>query len=150
MFLAYCVIPALGGNCTRNPFGSKLFSDNGTNMTPSMLREAILNALAGSSSQMPINLAKLQALLSGQMQGNLTKLQARTVLAELPGMLDSMCQSRELQCCQGIKDGKAYTTYWLSGMMPPAWRAPRRDAASAPKTATEQAQKTKDRQETSV
>ena len=108
-----------------------------------MLREKILDSLAGSSSQMPVNLTKLHALLSSQMQANLTKLQTRTMLAELPGVLDAMCQSRELQCCNGIKDGKAYTTYWLSGMMPPAWRPPRRDTTAALKPSTGLAQKIK-------
>lgn len=101
-------------------------------MVTSVLRENILKALAGSSSQMPINLDKLQSLLIPKVK-----------LAELNSTLDSMCQSRELQTCNGIKDGKAYVSYWISGMMPPAWSLPRRDAAAMRKSAAEQAQKRK-------
>ena len=101
-------------------------------MTIPTLRENILNALAGSSSQMPVNLAKLQSLVVPKVK-----------LAELTSALDSMCQSRELQTCNGVKDGKAYVSYWISGMMPPAWSPPRRDTSAAHKPAVELTRKRK-------
>ena len=101
-------------------------------MTTPTLRESILNALAGSSSQMPVNLTKLQSLIVLKVK-----------LADLTNALDSMCQSRELQTCNGFKDGKAYVSYWISGMMPPAWSPPRRDASAVQKPATELASKRK-------
>ena len=98
-------------------------------MATSTLREKILDAMAGSSSQNPVNLKKLQAT---------TKIK----LTELTPVLDSMYLNRELQYCSGIKDGEAYTAYWLSGIVLPAWGAPpRKDAVSAQKSATEPARK---------
>ena len=94
-------------------------------MATSMLREKILNALAGSSSQMPVNLINLTKLLDPVVP--------KIKSAELASTLDSMVQSRELQTCNGIKNGKAYVSYWISGMMPPAWSPPRRDASLAHK-----------------
>ena len=94
-------------------------------MATPMLREKILSVLAGSSSQMPVNLTDLTKLLEQGMP--------KVKSAELASMLDSMCQSRELQTCNGIKNGKAYVSYWISGMMPPAWSPPRRDASLAHK-----------------
>ncbi|MDD5181498.1 MAG: hypothetical protein PHT15_09640 [Gallionellaceae bacterium] len=101
-------------------------------MTTPTLRENILNVLAGSSSQMPVNLTKLQSLIAPKVK-----------LAELVSTLDAMCQSSELQTCNGIKDGKAYVSYWISGMMPPAWSPPRRDAVSVQKPAAELTRKRK-------
>ena len=100
-------------------------------MTIPTLREKILNALAGSFSQKPVDLKKLQAT---------TKIK----LTELTSVLDSMYLSRELQYCSGIKDGEAYTAYWLSGIVLPAWGAPsRKDATPAQKPATELPKKRK-------
>ena len=95
-------------------------------MATSMLREKILNALAGSSSQMPVNLINLTKLLKPEAP--------KIKSAELASTLDSMVQSRELQTCNGIKNGKEYVSYWISGMMPPAWSPPRRDASLAHKS----------------
>lgn len=98
-------------------------------MTTPTQREKIFNALAGSSSQNPIYLKKIQAT---------TKIK----LPELISLLDSMYLSRELQYCSGIKDGEAYSAYWLSGITQPAWGAPpRKDATSAHKPATAPSQK---------
>ena len=100
-------------------------------MTAPTQREKILNAMAGSSSQNPVNLKKIQAT---------TKIK----FTELTSVLDSMYLSRELQYCSGIKDGEAYTAYWLSGIVLPAGGAsPRKDAAPAHKPATELTQKRK-------
>jgi hypothetical protein len=71
------------------------------------IRENILNALAGSSSQMPVVLTSLRSLIV-----------PRVKLAELNATLDSMCQSRELQTCSGFKDGKEYVCYWIPGNIP--------------------------------
>lgn len=98
-------------------------------MTAPTQREKILNALAGSSSQNPAYLKKIHAT---------TKIK----LPELTSLLDAMYLSRELQYCSGIKDGEAYTAYWLSGAAMPAWGAPsRKDAAATHKPATEPSQK---------
>ena len=98
-------------------------------MTSPIQREKILNALAGSSSRNPVYLKKIQAT---------TKIK----LPELTSLLDAMYLSRELQYCSGVKDGEAYTAYWLSGITLPAWGAPsRKDAASTRKPATEPSQK---------
>lgn len=76
-------------------------------MSNSEIRENILDALAGSSSQMPVNLTNLQSLLVPDFK-----------LAELKATLDSMCQSRELQTCCGFKDGMDYVCYWIPGNIP--------------------------------
>ncbi len=81
---------------------------------------------------MPVNLTKLKSLLVPEAK-----------LADLTSTLESMCQSRELQTCNGVRDGKAYVIYWVSGMMPPAWGPPRRDTAAVRKPATEPARKRK-------
>jgi len=73
-------------------------------MSDSTIRESILNALAGSSSQMPVVLSRLKSLVV-----------PRVKLAELSAILDSMCQNRELQTCSGFKDGKEYVCYWIPG-----------------------------------
>ena len=78
------------------------------------LRENILKALAGSSSQKPVHLTKLQSLVP------------KVKLAELTSELDAMCLNRELQTCRGIKDGEAYVCYWVTGVPQPAWNASRK------------------------
>lgn len=74
------------------------------------IREIILAALAGSSSQMPVNLSNLQSLLAQRYK--------LAELAELRTTLDSMCQSRELLTCCGFKDGADYVCYWIPGNIP--------------------------------
>jgi len=76
-------------------------------MPDSTIRENILNALAGSSSQMPVFLTSLKSLVV-----------PRVKLAELNATLESMCQSRELQTCNGFKEGKEYVCYWIPGNIP--------------------------------
>jgi hypothetical protein len=71
------------------------------------IRENILNALAGSSSQMPVLLTSLKSLVV-----------PRVKLSELSAILDSMCQNRELLTCSGFKDGKEYVCYWIPGNIP--------------------------------
>lgn len=97
-------------------------------MDTTTLREKILAVLAGSSSQMPVDLRKLQAA-------------TKVNLTELTSTLDALYQSRELQCCKGVKGGEAYVAFWISGMMPPAWASPRRNVVPAHKPATKLAQK---------
>ena len=74
---------------------------------------------------MPVDLTKLQSLVVPKVK-----------LAELTTALSSMCQSRELQTCSGIKGGKAYVCYWISGNLPPAWGKPSKVAADVKKPAT--------------
>ena len=87
-----------------------------------VLCEKILKALAGSSSQMPVTLAKLKLQVA-----------PRAKLAELTAALDLMCQSHELQTCSGIKGGKAYVSYWISGNIQPAWGKPSKVVADVKK-----------------
>jgi hypothetical protein len=82
-------------------------------MTTSTLRENIQTALAGSSSQMPVDLTQLKKLLSSHVKWN-----------DLAETLASMCENRELQTCSGIKGGQEYVCYWISGNLPPAWGKP--------------------------
>jgi hypothetical protein len=88
-------------------------------MTAPTLHERILKALAGSSSQMPVNLLKLQAMFVPNVE-----------LAALTRELDSMCTSHELQVCYGIKSGESYTSYWLSGVIPPSWKMSQKAAST--------------------
>ncbi len=55
---------------------------------------------------------------------------------ELQTMLDDMCVNRELQTCNGFKDGKEYVCYWLSGNLPPAWGKPSKIVAALKKKPT--------------
>jgi hypothetical protein len=71
------------------------------------IRENILKALAGSSSQMPVLLTSLKSLVVPRVKS-----------AELNAILDSMCQNRELLTCSGFKDGKEYVCYWIPGNIP--------------------------------
>lgn len=83
------------------------------------LHERILKALSGSSSQTPVNLLKLQAMFVTNVE-----------LDALTRELEAMCMSHELQVCYGIKGGESYTSYWLSGVIPPSWKMSHK-AASA-------------------
>lgn len=94
-------------------------------MPASTLHENILNVLTGSSSQNPMYLADIRLQMAAKVKS-----------AELTAALDSMCQSRELQTCNGVKDGKAYVCYWISGNLPPAWGRPSKVAAAVKKPAT--------------
>ena len=89
------------------------------------LHDSILQALADSSSQMPVHLTTLAAQFVPKVK-----------LAELTSMLDSMCESRELQTCDGFKEGKAYVCYWISGNLPPAWGKPTKSTAASVKAAS--------------
>jgi hypothetical protein len=80
---------------------------------------------------MPVDLIKLKSLLV-----------PRAKLAELTSTLDSMCESRELQSCNGIKGGKAYVCYWISGNLPPVWGRPSKVVANTDKPAPELKRKT--------
>ena len=91
-------------------------------MTTPILHERILKALAGSSSQAPVNLSKLQTMFVPNVEPD-----------ALTRELDSMCTSHELQVCYGIKDGESYTSYWLSGVIPPSWKMSHKAAAVARK-----------------
>ena len=91
-------------------------------MASPTLREKIFTALAGSSSQMPVDLKMLQAATKAN-------------LAELTSTLDALYQSHELQCCKGIKGGEAYVAFWISGVMPPAWVSLRKKIVPAHKPA---------------
>ncbi|OGS98094.1 MAG: hypothetical protein A3H99_07450 [Gallionellales bacterium RIFCSPLOWO2_02_FULL_59_110] len=81
---------------------------------------------------MPVDLTKLRSLIV-----------PRVKLADLTAALESMCQRRELQTCNGIKGGKAYVCYWISGNLPPAWGKPSKVAADVKKPATVPARKKK-------
>lgn len=96
------------------------------------LRENILKALTGSSSQTPVQLTMLQSMIVPKVK-----------LDELSSELETMCHNRELQTCNGFRDGKAYVCYWISGMLPPAWRAPRKVTADAAKPGAEPVSKKK-------
>jgi hypothetical protein len=85
------------------------------------LRQSILGILAKSSSQMPVDLTVLKSALLPRIK-----------LAELTGALDAMCISRELQTCNGERNGEAYVCYWVSGNLPPAWRSPQKGSAAKP------------------
>jgi hypothetical protein len=93
-------------------------------MTSSALRLGILKALEGSSSQMPVDLTKIHSLIVPKIK-----------LAELIKELEDMCVNRELQTCNGIKGGKEYVCYWVSGMPPPAWRSSQKVAVDKSKKA---------------
>ncbi len=74
---------------------------------------------------MPVYLSQLQkALLPG------------VKLEELQDTLGDMCVNRELQTCNGFKDGKEYVCYWLSGNLPPAWGKPSKIVAALKKKPT--------------
>ena len=88
------------------------------------LHDSILKALAGSSSQKPVHLTTLQSQVVPKVK-----------LAELTSELDAMFERRELQTCSGIKSGKAYVCYWITGMPPPAWGKPSK-VTTAKKPAT--------------
>lgn len=75
-----------------------------TNMPNHAIQENILNALTGSSSQMPVNQTMLKTLLVPGVK-----------MVDLVTELDTMCQSRQLQTCSGIRDGKEYVCYWIPG-----------------------------------
>ena len=87
---------------------------------PTTLHERILKALAGSSSQMPVNLSKLQTMFEPNVE-----------LDDQARELDSMCSSHELQVCYGIKSGESYISYWLSGVIPPSWKISHKATAIA-------------------
>ncbi len=76
-------------------------------MSELTIQENILNALAGTSSQMPVNLGNLQSLLKPKVKS-----------AELEAALEVLCQSRQLQTCSGFKDGQEYVCYWIPGNIP--------------------------------
>jgi hypothetical protein len=91
-------------------------------MTTSTLRENIQTALVNSSSQMPVDLTQLKTLLSSHVKWD-----------DLNATLESMCENRELQTCSGIKGGKDYVCYWISGNLPPAWGKPSKSDAKVKK-----------------
>jgi hypothetical protein len=95
-------------------------------MTALTLHARILKALAGSSSQMPVNLLKLQTMFEPNVDLDL-----------LTKELDSMCTSHELQVCYGIKGGESYTSYWLSGVISPSWKMSRKATEVVRKPAKE-------------
>jgi hypothetical protein len=88
-------------------------------MTTLTLHDRILKALSGSSSQTPVNLLKLQTMF-------VTDIEPDALTREL----DSMCASHELQVCYGIKGGESYTSYWLSGVIPPSWKMSHKASAA--------------------
>lgn len=67
------------------------------------LREKILKALAGSSGQNPAYLADLQKLAGATSKG------------ELHALLESLYNTKEVNRCSGMKEGKFYDAYWLTG-----------------------------------
>ncbi len=97
-------------------------------MPTQTLHASILKVLVGSSSQMTVDLTTLKAQIVPKVK-----------LADLTNELDAMCERRELQTCSGIRGGKDYVCYWISGNLPPAWGKPSKAAAKAKKPATDPA-----------
>ena len=91
-------------------------------MVTSTLRKHILEILASSSSQSPVDLTNIHSKIAPKIK-----------LADLTTTIDLMCQDRELQTCSGIKGGKAYVCYWISGNLPPAWGRPAKVKVAAKK-----------------
>jgi hypothetical protein len=100
-------------------------------MITSSLHDSILKALAGSSSQAPVDRSKLLSLMVPKVK-----------LDELTAALDAMFESHEIQTCSGIKGGKAYVCYWITGIVLPAWGKPSKTAAEVKKPAAESKRKT--------
>lgn len=67
---------------------------------PAPLKTAILDALAGSSSQKPVDVTKLYKL--GDK-------------ADVEAALLGMYRSREVYCCLHIRKGNETSVWWLSG-----------------------------------
>lgn len=99
------------------------------------LRDAILDALKGSSSQKPVQKKKLELVAGFE----------RATAAQLHEALDALYQGRAINTCSGVKDGQSYTDYWLTGIVLPrdygAFRirpqhpAPPRSAPASPTAA---------------
>lgn len=67
------------------------------------LREKILKALAGSSGQNPVYLSALEIIAGANGK------------RELHALLESLYNTKEVNRCSGMKEGKFYDAYWLTG-----------------------------------
>ncbi len=64
------------------------------------LRDKVLKALTGSSGQSPVYLSDLEKLAGKR---------------ELHALLESLYNTKEVNRCSGMKEGKFYDAYWLTG-----------------------------------
>ena len=69
----------------------------------SRLKDAIRNALAGSSSQQPVDVSALYPL--GKK-------------AEVPAALLELYQAREVYCCLCTRRDKSFSVWWAVGGVP--------------------------------